>query len=368
MKKIIVSMMIVVSMFIMSSCSIIKKDAPIAETEVISEEQPTLAQVDETSQPEPTEISNPVTGAEPTSDPTAEPEEEIAHTDIPGEPIYTAGQKVNDCNTGERIELGATTLIGSGCDVWTKAKFERPANAVNGDYIAALDIIRANMGSNQSWMFGKIELYNTALGNLPGDLVVGFEIDTEINSRGNFLILASGLNSTEWSTSGVQVWQDQNGDVGGSKPQSPDGKVGDGYETLVFDSGRGEDPDLAWVRVSPTDGASIEFAFKNTLLPSNQVFAWWAWTAQGNLDPAKMEFVDSLSEIDLWRIDNTCSWIYNGRPTNILTNICDFVMPTAIPSPTPTLQASQGHNCPPGEVWAWYPPGNRYMCLDPNPN
>ncbi|MDO8969616.1 MAG: hypothetical protein Q7U74_02945, partial [Saprospiraceae bacterium] len=123
---------------------------------------------------------------------------------------------------------------------------------------------------------------------------------------------------------------------GGSKPQSPDGKVGDGYETLVFDSGRGEDPDLAWVRVNPTDGASIEFAFKTTLLPSNLVFAWWAWTSLENFEPARMEFVDSYSESEVWKVDNTCSWIFNGKPTNILTNICEFVVPTPLPTITPT--------------------------------
>jgi len=87
MKSIFVRVMIVVLMLSVSSCSILQKDAIPSEPEVISEELPTLAPVSEVSQPEPTEISNPVTGAEP----TAEPEEEIVHTDIPGDPLYTAG-------------------------------------------------------------------------------------------------------------------------------------------------------------------------------------------------------------------------------------------------------------------------------------
>ena len=356
MKSIFVRVMIVVLMLTVSSCSIVQKEVPPTEPEVISEELPTLAPVSEVSEPEPIEISNPVTGAEP----TAEPEEEIVHSNIPGQPIYAGNQKVNDCSTGERLALGATTLIGSGCDVWMRAKLERPTDAINGDYIAALDIVQARMGTNQDWMFGKIELYKTAAGNLPGDLVVGFEIDTDINSRGDYLILASGLTSTEWTTASVQVWKDQNVDIGGDKPHSPDENAGDGYETLLFDSGRGEDADFAWVRVDPMNGASIEFAFKSRLLPNNQVFAWWAWTSLGRFEPAKMEFVDSFSESEFWKVDNTCSWIFNGKPTNILVNICEFVVPTptptatAIPASVPQVNSVPGICQPVNCAWNQY--------------
>ena len=34
------------------------------------------------------------------------------------------------------------------------------------------------------------------------------------------------------------------------------------YETLIFDSGKGDDADLAWVRINPGNGSAIEFAFK----------------------------------------------------------------------------------------------------------
>lgn len=289
---------------------------------------------------------------------------EITHLVTPGEPTFTFDQKVTDCDTGERIRLGATTIVGTGCDVWDKAKFERPAAASNAAYLPALDIISASMASSNAFMFGKVALYKDAAGAIPADLVVGFEIDTDIDSRGEFLILATGINSTDWTTDGVQVWQDKNEDVGGKKANSPDGQQSDGYETLLFDAGIGEDPDLAWTRISPTEPSSIEFAFKTDLVPSSKIFAWWAWTSIGTLDPAKMELVDLVKDDSTWNLDNTCAWIFNAKPTNLLTNICAFNYPTPVPTITPTPES--GPQCPPGWYWGWYPFGGYYTCIDPN--
>lgn len=261
----------------------------------------------------------------------------ITHLVIPGEPAFTFNQKVTDCDTGERVRLGATTLVGQGCDNWNKALLERPA-LPNGSYLPALDIISASMASSNSFIYGKVVLYKDAAGSIPAELTSGFEIDTDIDSRGEYLILATNVTSSVWTTDGVQVWQDVNGDVGGDKPHSPDGKSGDGYETLLFNAGIGDDPDLTWVRLSPVDPSAIEFAFKTDLLPANKVFAWWAWTSIGALDAAKMEIVDLLQDSSTWQIDNTCAWIFNGKPTNLLANICPFAYPTAVPTITPTPQ------------------------------
>jgi hypothetical protein len=192
------------------------------------------------------------------------------------------------------------------------------------------------MASSNSFLYGKVVLYKDAAGAIPAELVSGFEIDTDIDSRGELLILATNITSTGWTTDGVQVWQDMNGDVGGDKPHSPDGKPGNGYDGLLFDSGVAADPDLAWVRLSPVDPSAIEFAFKADLLPANKVFAWWAWTSIGALDAGKMEIVDLMQDTSTWQIDNTCAWIFNGKPTNLLANICPFVLPTAIPTNAPT--------------------------------
>ena len=332
MKKLTVSIFLVFLLVVMSGCSALKpkaeSPAPAPTTAPIAAKTETPAMP--TTAPPTPEPAIPMTGVE-----TAEPVV-ITHVTVPGEPKYLTEQKVEDCSTGERKAMGVTTLIGVGCDDWNIAKLERPADAPNGTYFPAADIISSTMGTNQVWMFGKINLYKDAAGNLPAGLIIGFEIDINIDSRGDYLLLVTGLNSTEWTTDGVQVWRDQNDDVGGEKPQAPDGRLGDGYETLLFDAGMGLDPDLAWARINPADGASVEFAFKPIILSHDQKFAWWAWTALGGLDPAGMEIVDSLQNSAAWKFDNTCGWIFNGKPSNLLTNICKIIVPTATPVPTST--------------------------------
>ncbi len=339
MKKPMLQILVVLLILVMAGCS---KAEPTGTPEPIKTDAP--APATEAPQPaveQPTAASTVATEVA-TKAPTAPP---INHLVIPGEPIFTFDQKVTDCDTGERIRLGATTIVGSGCDVWDKARFERPAAASNAVYTPALDIISASMASSNAFLFGRIVLYKDAAGAIPADLVAGFEIDTDIDSRGDYLILTTAIHSTEWTTDGVQVWQDGNGDVGGKKAHSPDGQQSDGYETLLFDAGQGNDPDLAWVRISPTDPSAIEIAFKTSLVPSTKIFAWWAWTSLGALDPAKMELVDLMKDDSTWNLDNTCAWIFNAKPTNLLSNICAFSYPTAVPTITPTVSV-QG--CPVG--------------------
>lgn len=273
----------------------------------------------------------------------------VTHLVVPGEAIFKNDQKVNDCSTGERVRLGAATLIGEDCDAWDEQKLERPAAAANGPYTAGLDIINALMGSNQQWLFGKLALYETDPANLPADFHAGFEIDTDLDSRGEYLIMVSGVPTGEWSTDGVQVWQDSDGLVGGARPHRADTSSGNGYETLIFNGGLGDDPDLAWVRLNRANGLSVEFAFKAALVPANQVFAWWGWTFGAGFDPAKMEVVDLRQDSGTWMVDNTCAWIFNAKPTNLQINICPFQYPTAVPTITPTFEV--GSRCPAGQEW-----------------
>ncbi len=146
---------------------------------------------------------------------TALPPVEIVHLSFPGTPKYDYQQRIDDCNTGERVAMGVTTLVGSGCDNWDRYKIERPLVSLNKDYLPAVDILTSYMGTDGIWTYGKIQLYKTAAGNLPQDLTVGFEIDFDFDSIGEFLLIATNLSSTEWTTDGVQVWRDFTGDVAG---------------------------------------------------------------------------------------------------------------------------------------------------------
>jgi hypothetical protein len=341
MKRKLIKLVAFSLMVFLLGCSKLQAEAPT----LVPTDKPVAASIEETAVPTSTIAPVEEVAAQISTEDPAAVVTEIIHEVIPGNSKYSSAERIDDCSTGERVALGATTLIGAACDNWKKAKLERPADAPNGTYYPVIDIVRAEMGTNQVWIFAKINLYKDAAGQLPPELSLGFEIDTDLDSRGDYLILANGLSSTEWTTDGVQVWWDQTKDVGGAKPHVPDGTVGDGYETLLFDAGQGLDADLAWARINPENGASVEFAFKPDLLPENKVFVWWAWATLKEVSPVDMELVDSQKDTETWLFDNTCSKIFNGKPSNMIVNICEFVIPTATPLPTEQPRVPSGPSC-----------------------
>ena len=369
MKRSLLTMIVVLLFVVLAGCS---KAETMTTPKPVATDAPALVATEVPAQPaagQPTDAPTEAPVVAPTEAPAAVVA--ITHLVTPGEPVYKTDQKVSDCSTGDRVRLGATTLIGEGCDIWDEQNLERPAAAINGPYQPAIDITGAWMGTNQQWLFGKLVLFETDAAKLPSDLSAGFEIDTDLDSRGEYLIIAKNISSTDWTTDGVQVWQDKDGLVGGGKPHQPDTSSGNGYETLVFDAGVGDDADLAWVRLNNSKGIAIEFAFKPSFVPANQVFAWWGWTSLGaGLNPAGMEVVDLQQNTATWNLDNTCAWIFNAKPTNLLINICPFAYPTAVPTATPASEA--GAQCPPGEIWRCVPlgvGGSQYCtCYDPNGN
>jgi hypothetical protein len=277
----------------------------------------------------------------------------VKHTTIPGDPTYSADQIETDCNTGARLQAGGSTQINiSGCDYWNREWLERPADSLMGTYVPALDILWAQAGKSDPWIFLKLRVFY--LTDAPASEKVGFELDTNLDSRGNYLLLASLPTATTWTTDGVQVWQDKNGDVGGAKSFAYDQNTSDGYETKLFDSGVGTDPDLAWVRISPKDPSIIEFAFKASLLPNQNIFGWWGWTGLADLDPSKFELVDHDQDAQTWDVDNVCGWIFGEKPkSGQLANLCPIFQPT--PTPVPTT-VSGGcpvgpHYCALGLIW-----------------
>jgi hypothetical protein len=270
----------------------------------------------------------------------------VAHSQVPVDPTYMLDQIATDCNTGARMQAGSSQLITSGCDYWNREWLERPASSDTSTYVPALDILWSQAGKSEPWIYLKLKVND--LSNMPQGYKAGFELDSNLDSRGNFLLLVNQPTSTSWTTDGVQVWQDVNLDVGGSKPFAYDANGGNGYETKLFDSGAGSDPDLAWARISPKDPNIIEFAFKASMLPNPNVFGWWAWAGLENVTPGKFELVDSDQDPATWNVDNTCSWIFGEKPSaGQLANLCAVIQPTA----TPTSTALPGRRATPTPVY-----------------
>jgi len=195
------------------------------------------------------ELVIPVTGGDPTP-PPAEPVEDdsaIQHQSVPGELPEERVNQVGDhdasnTQTQRRAEAG---------DRFTLGRFERPFNAHIMDvYFPYLDIWDAHFYLDETWIYAVINLIGTdKAGGLPGRYA--FEIDVDQDGGGDWLVMVIEPLSNEWSTNGVQVWFDSDNDVGGAKPVTADLQPeSNGYETLLFDQDEGEDPDLAWARIT----------------------------------------------------------------------------------------------------------------------
>jgi hypothetical protein len=229
----------------------------------------------------------------------------------------------------------------TGGDVFVNGLYERPFNANTMDkYFPYLDIVDTQSFKNDAWGYATITLSNTdSDAHLPGQYAV--ELDINKDGRGDWLIRASKVTSTDWSTQGVQAWEDANHDVGGSAIMAADNKPsgGDGYENLVFDEGKGSLTDGAWVRIKPDDPKTVEIAFKLSMVGNPASYAQGAW-AGTNVDPAMFDYNDHMTHAqagspmpgdliyplkDMAEIDNSCRLAVGFTGTSKVPGLCSTI-------------------------------------------
>ena len=291
--------------------------------------------------PAPTDTPTPT----PSPSPTVDPYEAVVHVVEPGDPVYFPEQSAYDCNTGRYTPVGSTAIVGQGCNRWDTNLLEIPQNALKDTYFPYLDIYKQQMGEDDTWYFARYFTFTYDDTSPLMNASYGMEIDFEMEGQGDLLIFVmdpSGFEPGKWYVDGVQVWQDANEDIGAETIMYADeDNPGDGYETLLFDQGLGDDPDFAWARISPEYPGVIEFAIKKDILEldvQDEVFSWWGWASQDVLQPELFDYVDTYAEGDVFQIENTCRWVYNGPPFD-LPNICPYFKPTPEPGPKDSKQA-----------------------------
>jgi len=270
--------------------------------------------------------------------PAAPPEiPAIQHTDIPVNfPEDQSGQAA-DFNSMKAFE----NKIPIGGDRFTFGRFERPFNA-NGmeTYYPELDLIDSWVFQDDLWIYGRILLVDLSSSS---NAQYAVEIDTDLNGKAEWLIVADKPTSTDWTVSGVRVYQDANQNVGGTSPALTDKQPAnsDGFETLFFDEGTGENSDTAWVRISPSDPNMIEFAINRTALKETSKYLINFWAAH-NIDPSKFDLNDAYTHEqagaadsgltifypikEVAEIDNTCRMAVGFQPTGKEPGIC--LLPT----------------------------------------
>jgi len=294
----------------------------------------------ETSAPvaPPTELPT-VTPVPPTDTPVP-----IVHTLKPGEP----GGVISNIHDADTAPVAAQRRASAG-ENYNADLFERPFDQSMNTYFPDLDLKNAALSRDDTWIYVTITLGGPdPKGGLLG--VYGVELDVNMDGRGDYLVMASAPGSA-WSTDGVRVWQDANHNVGSGHPIQADTppQTGDGYETVLFDQGRGTDADLAWARISPQNPDNVQVAFKRTLFQDPGKYLWGAWA----VDPAMFhqdwfDYDDHFSQTEagsplteltqyyplkaLYAIDNTCRWAVGFTPTGSEPGICPVP-----PTPTPVV-------------------------------
>ena len=261
----------------------------------------------------------------------------IVHLVQPGElPSSQAGHAGDQDSS-----ITAGQKQAAGGDRHTFGRFERPFNANTMDvYFPYLDIVDTLVYQDNTWIYGVITLRSADdNGNLAG--TYGVEFDMTLDGMGDLLVLANQPSSTEWTTDGVQVYIDSNSDVGGLMPTLTDDPpvFSDGFETKLFDSGMGDDPDLAWVRVSPTDPLTVHIAIKvEAFKNSGGAYMVNMWAGNEDLDPGLfdhndhftheqsgaaekgLEFFYPIKEVS--EIDNSCRMAVGFQPTGNEPGLC----------------------------------------------
>lgn len=285
---------------------------------------------------------------EPSATPEDTPPPVIIHFTQPGEPpLHTSS--LSDLSSAILADQKRT--IGDHFDL---NLYERPLSPRNMIYKDFLDIAPgAELSLAPPWVYVTIFLVGAPPQYAKATYAV--ELDLNLDARGDWLITASSPASTEWTTDGVRAYFDTNRNVGGKTPMIADPlpQTGDGYDALIFDQGRGPDPDAAWVRISPSKASAIQIAFKHTLIGQDQTLIWGVWADGGVNRPQWFDYNDhfTVSEAGLpipssryyplqrlALIDNTCRWVQGIVPRVGMPGLCGFNTP--IPTITPIPEAT----------------------------
>jgi hypothetical protein len=253
-----------------------------------------------------------------------------------------AGDQDSSVTAGQRKSNGG--------DRFTFEQFERPFNANSMDiYFPNLDIINTATFEDDIWIYGTIQVKDRSAVNV-SPYRFAMQVDVNADGFGDWLILALNPSSTEWTTDGVEVYFDADSDVGNlTAMRSDKDPSGNGFEQLMFDQGKGDDPDAAWVRVSPNDTNTVEIVVKRSLLGKPFVYMVNMWTGHGTLDPSMFDYSDHYTHEQagasdpeypffypikgVYELDNSCRIAVGFQPTGNEPGLC--FIPKVVPPAEP---------------------------------
>ncbi|GAB4567169.1 MAG: hypothetical protein Fur0017_07350 [Anaerolineales bacterium] len=213
-------------------------------------------------------------------------------------------------------------------------------------YIPDMDISAFGISQDDDWYFVSIGL----VGNNPNsssNIRFALELDTDLDGFGDFLIIADPPYSESWTADNIKIFADSNHNTAGISPLKSDAPFdGDGYDTLIHSplEERGDDVDLAWIRINAGRFATVQFAFKKSF--SGDSFMYSVIADAGLKDVTRFDYVDYFTESEagspvrdnrnyplkeLYAVDNTCFQAFGFFPSMFEPRICpDIVQPENI--------------------------------------
>jgi hypothetical protein len=261
-------------------------------------------------------------------------------------------------------DFDSSKALGGG-DRFTFGLFERPFNENTMDvYFSQLDIVNTLVYQDETWIYGILALQELTASSSQNEKYA-VELDTDLNGKGDWLIISDKPASTDWTVKGIKAYQDVNQDVGaGFASRTDDNQpAGDGFETLQFDQGQGDDPDTAWVRISSNDPNTIEFAIKKSSLGSPDRFLFNMWAGTSLLDPLLFDINDHFTHEqagaadpgfefyypikEVAEIDSSCRIAVGFQPTGKEPGLCKSLIPVRPDAPEDSSAGCPP--CPPGE-------------------
>lgn len=343
------SILCMVLMLLLSACNL-GTEAPV---ETVQTESPTEAPIVE-SVVEPTATT-------------------VQHVMVPGElPEQQSGVAGDQDSSSTASENRAPAG-----DRFTFGRYERPFNANTMDvYYPSLDILVSAVYEDADWVYGLISIKDSGQG-CSFDGKYGFEVDWDLNGGGDLLVLAVSPSITDWTTSGVEVWFDENNDVGGElKTVTDETPVeANGYETQLFGAGVGNDPDLAWARISPTDPCILQMAVKRSAVEGS-AYLIGMWAGNSLLDPSMFDHNDGYSQDqagsplkefefyypikEVYELDSVCRMAVGFQPTGNEPGVCPVPPGPQRDAPPPP----PGQTCPPPSILYCTTSGSCF-CLSP---
>lgn len=221
-----------------------------------------------------------------------------------------------------------------GGDEFTNGRFERPFDQ-SMNYLPALDIERAELVRPENgWAYVSIFLADKPA---PSPAVYAIELDLNIDGRGDYLIQFPTPAGADWAETGIKMWWDSDGDVGGQviNRNDPRGFKGSGFESLKIDSDTGKNKGKIWTRLIDN---GLQVAINQDLLGGNEGKFTWQPFSEGKLYPPSQFDLNDYYPIgkagsaimgdtdyplkELYAIDNTCKGLSGLTPSGSEQGVC----------------------------------------------